>query len=120
MASAYFRITAFSAGAATGRLIFLITNFRCFRIFGIPSHLPLGICHQITGVAINQPQWYSLLITFGYSRNSGCFHYYHLWNNYRLPGLIISPPLFPCLGKTSGIPSHFPLGICHQITGVSI
>jgi len=36
-------------------LIFLITGRSRFRISGYPYHFPLGICHQIAGVAINQP-----------------------------------------------------------------
>ena len=98
-------------------LIFLITSSRCFRILDIPSHLPLGICHKSAGVAINQPHGIrritSVILTFR------LLSLFHLWFSYRLPGPATSPRCSP-VKRTFGSPSHLPLGICHQSSGVSI
>jgi len=88
-----------------------------FRILGCPSHFPFGICHQTAGVAINQPHGIhritSVILMFW------LLSPYHLWFSYMIPGPATSPR-YPSVKRTSGFPSHLPLGICHQIAGVSI
>jgi hypothetical protein len=86
-----------------------------FRIFDCPSHFPLGICHQTAGVAINQPHGIhlitSVILMFWLLSN-----FSHFWFSYKLPGPVSSPRYSP-VKRTFGIPSHFPLGICHQMPG---
>jgi hypothetical protein len=117
MISAYFCISAFSAGVTLYLRNIPRNGVNRLEISGCPSHFPLGICHQTTGVAINQPHGIrritSVILTFR------LLSLFHLWFSYRLPGPATSPRC-SSVKRTFGSPSHLPLGICHQSSGVSI
>jgi len=75
---AYFAFLAGNAPYCRGSvslLIFLITRFRGFRIFGGPSHIPSGKCHQTVVVAINQPHGTDLKLL----RRFWLILLFHLW-----------------------------------------
>lgn len=96
-------------------LIFLITELTASGFLTVLPISLLGICHQTAGVAINQPHGIHLItsvISMFWLRSLIC----HFWFRYLSPGPVSSPRYSP-VKRTFGIPSHFPLGICHQTPG---
>jgi hypothetical protein len=96
-------------------LIFLIAMSHASGLLTLLPISLLRICHQSAGVAINQPHgihhitlvsmMFWLLSPFTVSG----------WG-YLFPGPATSPR-YSSVKRTFGIPSHFPLGICHQLPG---
>jgi len=100
-------------------LIFLITGLTAFGfLITLPISL-LRICHQVIGVAINQPHGI-YLVTFSYWDDFGFFHQTISGFSLLVTESHYFLSMLPCLGNALGSLLHSLLSYCISLTEASI